>query len=104
LFRAVGRRFLKTSVKDAIFQHRWVRHITGAHTTPVLYEYLDLWEKLESVQLRPLEGDCFVWCWTLDGIYLASSAYRSFFLAMSFLLGAREVWKASAPPKVKFFF
>jgi hypothetical protein len=104
LFRAVSRRFLKTSAKDAIFQHRWVRHITGAHTAPMLYEYLDLWEKLESVQLRPLQGDCFVWGWTPDDVYSASSAYRSFFLGMSSLLGAREVWKASAPPKVKFFF
>ena len=104
LFRAVGKRFLKTSVKDAIFQHRWVRHISRAHTATVMYEYLDLWEKLESVQLRPLVGDRFVWRWTPDGVYSASSSYRSFFLGISSLLGAREVWKASAPPKVKFFF
>ena len=80
LFRAVGKRFLKTSVKDAIFQHRWVRHISGAHTVPVLYEYLDLWEKLESVQLRPLVGNRFVWRWTPYDVYSASSFYRSFFL------------------------
>lgn len=66
LFRAIGRRFLNVSVKDAIFQHRWVRHITGSHTAPVLYEYVELREKLESVQLRPLEGDQLAldsgWC------------------------------------------
>jgi hypothetical protein len=39
-----------------------------------------------------------------DGAYSASSSYRSFFLGMSSLLGAWEVWRASAPPKVKFFF
>jgi hypothetical protein len=33
-----------------------------------------------------------------------SSAYRSFFIGMSSLLGAKELWKASALPKVKFFF
>jgi len=91
-------------VKDAIFQHRWVHHISGAHTTPVLHEYLDLWEKLESVQLRALVGDRFVWRWTPDGVYSDSSSYRSFFLSISSLLGASEVWKASAPLKVKFFF
>jgi hypothetical protein len=103
LFRAVGKRYLNTTVKDAMFQHRWVRQISGARTTAVLYEYIDLWEKLESVQLRPFMGDRFVWRWTLDESYLALSAYRSFFVGMSSLLGAREVWRASAPPKVKFF-
>lgn len=80
LFRAVGKRYLKTPVKDAMFQHRWVwvRHISGARTAAVLYEYIHLWEKLESVQLRLLEGNRFVWRWTPDG----SSAYRSLFLGM----------------------
>lgn len=59
---------------------------------------------LETVQLRPLEGDHFRWRWTPDGAYSASSAYRSFFLGMSTLQGAKELWKASTPPKVKFFF
>jgi hypothetical protein len=90
LFRAISRRFLNVSVKDAIFQHRWVRHITGVHTALVLYEYVELWEKLESVQLRPLEGDRFVWRWTPDGAYSASSAYHSFFLGMSSLLGLEK--------------
>jgi hypothetical protein len=70
----------------------------------VLYEYVDLWEKLEDVQLRPLESDRFVWHWTPNGTYSASSAYRSFFLGMSSMLGAKELWKASAPLKVKLFF
>jgi hypothetical protein len=104
LFQAVGKRFLKTSVKDAIFQHKWVCHIFGALTVPVLYEYLDLWDRIRLVQLRPLVADRFVRRWTPDGTYSASSSYRSFFLGMSSLLGAREVWRASAPPKVKFFF
>jgi hypothetical protein len=77
----VGLRFLKVSVKDA-------RHISGARTAPVLYEYVSLWEKIESVELRPSVGDRFIWKWTPDGSYSASSAYRSFFLGMSSLLGA----------------
>jgi hypothetical protein len=81
LLRAVGRRFLQVSIKEALSDHRWAHHIVGAHTAPVLYEYVDLWEKLEDVQLRPLESDRFVWHWTPDGTYSASSAYRSFFLA-----------------------
>lgn len=65
----------------------------------MLYEYVDLWEKLEGVQLQPLVCDRFIWRWTLDGTYSASSVYRSFFLVMSSLLGAKELWKASALPK-----
>ena len=91
LFRAVGRRFLLVSVKDALSGHHWVRHISRAHTAPVLYEYVDLWEKLEDVQLQPLVSDRFIWRWTPDGTYSASSAYRSFFLGMSSLLGAKEL-------------
>lgn len=104
LFSAIGRRFLGVSVKDALFQQRWVHHITGARTAPVLCEYVELWEKLELVQLRPLEEDRFVWRWISDGAYSASSAYRSYFSGMSSLSGAVELWKAAAPPKVKFFF
>jgi hypothetical protein len=60
LFRAVGKRFHKVTVKDALFQRRWVRHITGARTVPVIYEYVILWEMLESIMLRPYVGDHFV--------------------------------------------
>lgn len=57
----------------------------------MLYEYVDLWEKLEGIQLLPLVPDRFIWRWTPDGVYSASSAYRSYFLDMSSLLGAREL-------------
>ena len=49
-------------------------------------------------------ADRFVWRWTADGVYSASTAYRAFFVGMSSMLGARELWKASAPSRVKFFF
>lgn len=103
LFLAVGRRFHRTSVQEALSQRRWVRHITGPPTMAVLCEYVDLWAKMESVQLRLLVQDRFVWRWTQDGVYSASSAYHSF-LGMTSMLGAKALWKASAPPKVQLFF
>jgi hypothetical protein len=60
LFKAVRRRPLECSVKDTLVDRRWVRDITGAHTAPVLYEYVQLWAMLRDVQLRPLEPDRFV--------------------------------------------
>jgi hypothetical protein len=85
LFLAIGRRFLKVFVKEALSGRRWVRHITGAHIVPVLCEYIDFWAKLEVLHLQLLVSDRFIWRWMPDGTYSASSAYRSFFLGMSSL-------------------
>jgi hypothetical protein len=68
---------------DALSHRRWVHHITGALTAPVLCEYVTFLEKLESIELRPLDTDQFDWRWTLDGTYSASSVYHSFFLGES---------------------
>lgn len=104
LFRAVGRRCRGCTVKDALFQRQWVRDISGALTIQVLCDYVNLLEKLENIQLRPLEADRFIWRWTDNGQYSASSAYRSLFVRMSLLVGAKQVWRAIVPPNVEFFF
>jgi hypothetical protein len=104
LFGAVPRRHWNRSVWDALTDRSWVRDISGAPTAPVMCDYLLLWEKLEHVQLQPAVSDRFVWRWTADGNYSASSAYRLFFIGRSMLVGAKHLWHAHAPPKVKFFF
>lgn len=53
LFATVDRRRLWRSVKEALTDRRWVHDITGAHTTPMIVEYLHLWERLMHVQLKP---------------------------------------------------
>lgn len=58
---------------------------------------------LRSVVLDPLQADPFVWKWSADGKYSASSIYRAFFASYTSLLGATELWKTKAPPRVKFF-
>ena len=60
-----------------------------------------LWEILEGVQLQPTVSDRFVWKWTENGTYSASSARRSFFIGTSSMLGAKEIWQVAVPPKVK---
>ena len=70
----------------------------------MLCEYVMPWEKIEDIQLQPLQSDRFIWRWTESGQYSASSAYRSFFVGMSSLLGAKDIWRSTVPPKVKFFF
>jgi hypothetical protein len=104
LFRAVGKRRRSRSVRDALNNRQWLRDITGAPTAVVLTEYLMLWELLEDIQLQPGVPDRLIWKWSAGGEYSSSSAYRAFFVGRMPLLGAKEIWRASAPPKVKFFF
>lgn len=59
---------------------------------------------LEEVSLSPAVPDRFVWRWTADGAYSASSAYKVFFVGMASMLGAKELWRSRAPPKIKLFF
>ena len=99
----ISRAGKKRSLKDGIFQNRWARDIVGAPTTQVLCQYLRVWGILRNVILDPLQEDRFVWRWTADGRYSASSAYRAFFAGSSSLLGANELWKTKAPLRVKFF-
>lgn len=59
---------------------------------------------VEPFQLSPHSADRYIWKWTANGNYSASSAYRAIFYGMTSLIGAKFVWGASVPPKVKFLF
>jgi hypothetical protein len=69
----------------------------------VLLEFDHLCDLLEGVQLST-QSDTFSWRLTADQNYLAASAYGAMFLGSSSPLGAKLIWKTSAPPRVKFFF
>lgn len=104
LYAAVSRADKRRTLKEALFQNRWAHDVVGAPTTQVLCQYLLVWRLLADVELDPFQSDRFVWKWTAGGQYSASSAYRAFFAGSASLPGAVELWKAKAPPKVKFFF
>lgn len=80
-----------------------MRDITSAPTVPVLCDYIQVWEVVEAIQLNQFESDHFIWRWMANGEYSGSLAYLSFFIGMTSLRGAKEVWRAAVPPKVKFF-
>ena len=86
-----------------MFQYCWTREVVSALTTQVLCQYLRFLRLLSTVVLGPLMSDCFVYKWSPDGKYSASSAYRAFFVGAMSLAGAKEL-KVKAPPRVKFFF
>lgn len=104
LFAAISRTGKKSSVRDGICQNPWARDIVGAPTTQVLCQYLLVWRILRDVMLIWTQADRLVWKWSPDGKYSASSSYRAFFNGCTSLLGAAELWRTKAPPKVKFFF
>lgn len=104
LFAAITRTGKKRSVRDGLLQKQWARDVMGALTTQVLCQFLQVWALLRTVVLDPLQADRFIWKWLSDGKYSASSTYRAFFAGSTTLLGAKELWKTKAPPRVKFFF
>jgi hypothetical protein len=59
---------------------------------------------LEQVLLLPGVPDTFVWRLAASQQYSASSAYGAMFIGCSRPLGARQLWKTSAPPRVKLFY
>lgn len=75
LFRVIGSRRCNRTVREALLNRQWARDINAAPTAQVLCEYVHLWKKLETVHLSPLESDRFVWKWTKNGDYTASSTY-----------------------------
>lgn len=91
-------------VCDKLSKRRWVRDISGALTMQALCDYIRVWELVDGIILQPLVPDHFIWRWSPNGVYMASSTYRVFFNKSTFLEGASELWKAAAPPKVKLFF
>jgi hypothetical protein len=104
LFKVMGRKRRALTVREALNGRQWARDITGAPTVVMLLEYFHVWDTLEMLQLDPLTPDRYIWRWTPCGTYTASSAYRAFFFGRTPLAGAKLVWRAAVPPKVKFFF
>lgn len=104
VFNAVPRRKLDCTVAEALHGGSWINHVSGPHTVRLLAEFVILSNALEQVRLVPGAPDTFSWRLTADQRYSAASAYGAMFLGCSRPLGARQLWKTSAPPRVKLFF
>jgi hypothetical protein len=89
-------------VAEALLDSSWTHNITGTLTVQVIPEYLTIWEMVQPIQLTD-EEDKFLWRWTTDQQYSASSSYKALFIRQSTLPGAKILRKIRAPPKCKFF-
>jgi hypothetical protein len=92
-------------VNKALEGNAWVRKITldESFTTDHLSQFVELWVKLQGVHLNEEVADDISWKLTANGQYSAKSAYELQFLGSTFSSLRKTVWKAWAPPKVKFF-
>jgi hypothetical protein len=94
------RRSSRTVASALENNNRW-QDITGPRTVLVLIQYVLVRERVEQVALLP--EDHLLWRWTASGKYSASLAYNAMFLGQTKVLGARELWKVSAPNKCHLF-
>jgi hypothetical protein len=98
---APGRK--RTTVAEALLNDNWVRHISGPLTMQLLVEFGRLCDYVDEVALSD-QPDTFAWRLTADQNYSAASAYGAMFFGSSPILGAKQLWKTAAPPRVRFFF
>ena len=98
-----GRIKKKRTVAQALQNRQWISDITGALTVQVLLEYLQIWDRLQGIQLRENQPDKICWKWTSDKMFSTSSAYLAFFIGQHPIEGASILRKTHALAKCKFF-
>ena len=91
------------SVADALANDAWVRDVDHNMTQTVIAEYVQLWEKLQTITLSQSQTDSISWVSSADGQYSARSAYLLQFQGLPKCDVAITLWKTKAPPKCKFF-
>lgn len=104
LLAAVPKRLRRRAMSSALHGRAWARDIKGPRTVQVILGYVQVDALIRDVHLQPGVEDRFVWRFSTDGVYSASSAYRAMFYGSVKLRGATQLWKAPAPSKVKIFF
>lgn len=90
------------SVREGLTNRGWVRSITRALSTTAIAEYLELWDRMNDVQLTN-QADRTIWFWSLDGIYTAKSAYTMLHAGSTTLQGHTLIWKTWDQLRVKIF-
>ena len=95
----------KWKVREALKGNAWILKIK--HDTAIsvnhISEFFNLWMLVHDFHLDDQAEDNIIWKHASNGIYTASTAYKAQFLGLTLSPMDRMVWKAWAPPKVKFF-
>jgi hypothetical protein len=97
------RRHKQRSVAFVLANNAWAHDITGALTMLMLMQYIDLWERLQHIQLALERPDAFTWQWEASGLYSCRSSYKALCSGQTSILDAKELWKVCVPWKCIFF-
>jgi hypothetical protein len=92
-----------TTVLEALTEDKWVEDIQGEIGTTALFQYLDLWDVLISVELNENIPDKHIWRFSSSGQCTAKSAYDTLFQGAISFEPFERIWKSWAPPKCRFF-
>uniref|UniRef100_A0A8I7BE29 Reverse transcriptase zinc-binding domain-containing protein n=1 Tax=Hordeum vulgare subsp. vulgare TaxID=112509 RepID=A0A8I7BE29_HORVV len=92
-------------VREALKDNAWILKIKPSINVSVehISQFLALWILLNEVHFAELSEDDIIWKHTTSGHYSVASAYKAQFLGMVLSPMDKMVWKAWAPPKVRFF-
>jgi GH35 family endo-1,4-beta-xylanase len=102
---AVSKRIKQAQiVAQALTNKKWIREIKGGLSVQAIVEYLQLLNRLDSVQLQSGTPNQIIWRWTSTGEYTGKSAYYKMLHQGSIRLhGHKLIWKTWVPLIVKLF-
>ena len=104
LTAAIPRRTANSlTVADGFSGRAWVRGIVGGLTVTIIAEYLQVWRRLEGLQLHEGDEDQVIWKWSASGRYRTRSAYRALHLGSIHFPTYSLLWKSWMPLRVKIF-
>ncbi|GJN26359.1 hypothetical protein PR202_gb14285 [Eleusine coracana subsp. coracana] len=78
------------TVRDALTNGQWSIDVQGSLSTSATRQYLRIWDIMQQIQLDPSREDRFIWRWSPNQKYSASTAYRAFFTGQSGIPGPRN--------------
>ena len=90
------------TVAHSLRQKNWMRGLHRITTSNELYQFIDLWEQLQSIQLT-LQPDQIKWRFTADGNYSSRSAYAVQFWGSHPDFAWKRIWNLKVENKCKFF-
>ncbi|KAJ1276277.1 hypothetical protein BS78_05G202800 [Paspalum vaginatum] len=94
LFAAVPNHFKSCSVHYGLCENNWVADIRGVLDVQGVAKHVDIWERIQSISLRPEVEDEFLCRWTPDFNYSSAETMNHLLIGCSF---SRQVWFLTQP-------
>ncbi|KAK8447087.1 hypothetical protein SEVIR_9G583775v4 [Setaria viridis] len=90
LFASVPKRRAKRrAVQEALLDNQWLEDVQGHYSVAVLSEFLDIWDLVQEVMLRPEADDVHKWKFESSGkLHMRLSSREQFILNQANLSGA----------------